>query len=121
MTIKQSPSGDRQAAEDFGLGLKSWRVEHKGMTQREVAALLDVSRETVQAMEAGAPGVALSTWMRAWRCMGVLDAVCGQARLGSHRAGELRMQRIIEQAKARERGNRSECGHENRGRSLHRS
>lgn len=55
--------------------LRSYRESIAKQTQEDFAASLGISRGTLQHMESGDGGVAMSTWLRVWHRMGVLADV----------------------------------------------
>lgn len=100
-TAFRVPCDVAQAIEYTSAGLRTWRSSVRHISQEELAEEIGVSRSTVQAMEAGAPGVAISKWMLAWRAMGVLGGIRDNACLSEHRTGESRMRQLVAREKAR--------------------
>ncbi|MDO4232121.1 MAG: helix-turn-helix transcriptional regulator [Lautropia sp.] len=77
------PSALRQLA-DFGQRLKLARVR-RGIQAALFAERMGVSRETLRRMEKGDPSIAIGTWLRALRVLGLekdFDALAADDELG---------------------------------------
>ena len=63
------------AIKTFGAQLAQWRTVVLGKTVEELAAQIELSAETVLAMEEGDGEVPMSAWARIWAHMGTLGEV----------------------------------------------